>query len=236
MAKLNRADLTRVRIMQVATKKFLENGYSNTSVKAISEELGMSTGNLTFYYPTKEHLLAALTELMCEFQWNKITEAVNEGNTSLMAICMELTAMAAMCEDNETVKDFYLSTYSHPMTLDIIRQSDYRRAKQVFREYCPAWTDEDFLAAEAVVSGIEYATLMTTASSAPLEARIREALDSIMAVYHVPEETRALKISKVFAMDYRKLGQESLNAFVEHVEASTEQAMEDLIKSWLGKA
>ena len=60
---------TRKEIIQVATKKFLELGYSNRSAKTISEEVGISTGNLTFHYPTKEHLLAKLTEMLCDFQW-----------------------------------------------------------------------------------------------------------------------------------------------------------------------
>ena len=236
MAKINRADLTKLKIIQVATKKFLESGYSNTSLKAISDELGMSTGNLTFYFPTKEHLLAELTEMLCKFQWQMTTDVVKEGKSSMMAICLELTAMAAMSEEDEIVKDFYLSAYSHPLPLDIIRSNDCVRAKEVFHQYCPDWTDEDFAAAEAVVSGIEYATLMTTASSANLETRIREALDSMMAVYHVPQEVREAEIEKVLARDYRKLGRESLSAFVEYVSNTTENAMEDIIKSWLGKA
>lgn len=236
MAKINRADLTKLKIIQVATKKFLESGYSNTSLKAISDELGMSTGNLTFYFPTKEHLLAELTEMLCKFQWQMTTDVVKEGKSSMMAICLELTGMAAMSEEDEIVKDFYLSAYSHPLPLDIIRSNDCVRAKEVFHQYCPDWTDEDFAAAEAVVSGIEYATLMTTASSANLETRIREALDSMMAVFHVPQEVREAEIEKVLARDYRKLGRESLSAFVEYVSNTTENAMEDIIKSWLGKA
>ena len=236
MAKIHRADLTKVRIIQVAAQKFLESGYSNTSIKAISDELGMSTGNLTFYFPTKEHLLAELTEMLCNFQWQMTTDVVNEGKSSLMAICLELTGMAVMCEEDEIIKDFYLSAYSHPLSLDVIRSNDCTRAKEVFREYCPDWTDEMFAAAEAVASGIEYATLMTTASSANLEARIREALDGVLAVFHVPEEIRKIKIEKVLALDYRKLGRDSLNAFIEYVNHSTEQIMEDMIKSWLGKA
>lgn len=235
MAKIHRAELTKTKIVQVATRKFLENGFSNTSIKAISDELGMSTGNLTFYYPTKEHLLAELTQLLCEFQWHMITETVEEGKTSLLAICMELTFMAAMCEEDEHIKDFFLSSYTHPMPLEIIRKSDQRRAQQVFLEYCPDWTPEQFAAAETLVSGIEYATLMTTPDCAPLETRIREALESIMTVYHVPQEIRDIKLSKVFSTDYRKLARNFMDAFVNYVEHANEQAMETLINAWLGK-
>ena len=79
---------------------FLERGYTDTSIKAISDQLGISTGNLTFYFPAKEHLLAVLVEMLCDFQWKLMERNVDEGNSSLMAMCLELPAMAAICEEN----------------------------------------------------------------------------------------------------------------------------------------
>ena len=35
----------------------------------VAKALNMSPGNLTFHYPTKEHLLAVLTDMLCHFQW-----------------------------------------------------------------------------------------------------------------------------------------------------------------------
>ena len=61
MARIGESDFTRLEIIQVATRMFLEKGYTNTTTKAISDELEMSKGNLTFRYPTKEHLLAVHT-------------------------------------------------------------------------------------------------------------------------------------------------------------------------------
>lgn len=236
MAKVHRSDLTKAKIIQVAARRFLENGYSNTSIKAIADELGMSTGNLTFYYPTKEHLLAELTGLLCSFQGWMVETTVGEGKTSLLAICQELTAMAAMCEENPQIKDFFLCAYSHPLSLEVIRQNDCQRAKTVFKEFCPDWTEEHFAAAETIVSGIEYATMMTTENSAPLETRIREAIVSIMTVYGVPEEVRNKKISKVLSGNYQKKAHQFMDAFFQYVDQTTEQAMESMINSWLGRA
>ena len=71
MAHINKTMLTKLEIIRVATRKFLEQGYSNTSIKAICDELEKSTGNLTFHFPTKEHLLAELTQMLCHFQQKK---------------------------------------------------------------------------------------------------------------------------------------------------------------------
>lgn len=229
MAKIDKSKLTKLEIINVATKKFLEVGYSHTSIKAISDELEISTGNLTFYFPSKEHLLAELVEMLCSFQWHLMKKEAAEGYSSVMAICLELVSMAVACESDEVARDFFLSAYTSQRSLEIIRRNDKERAKEVFAEYCPDWTDEQFLEAEILVSGIEYATLMTTDDSVSLELRITSALNTILTIYNIPEEIRNLKIKKAFMLDYRKLGLRVLEEFKEYVEQTTKQSLLDLL-------
>ena len=232
MARRRRVNTTKIEIVQTATRMFLERGYTDTSLKAICDELDISTGNLTFYFPTKEHLLALLVKMLCRYQWEMMEHAADEGKTSLMALCLELTAMAASCEESEIAKDFYLSTYTHPMTLDIIRKNDTEKARQVFgKEYCSTWKDQNFREAELLVSGIEYATMMTTESSADLDVRIAGAIGAVMLIYNVPEEIRKMKINKVLATDYRGLGRQILRGFIEYTEGLDEEDLEALIMS-----
>lgn len=215
-------DLTRLEIIQAGTRMFLEVGYSATSSRALCSELDISLGTFTHYYHAKEDILAVLIGMLADFQWKTVTETVNEGETAITAICLELTAMVAMCEESEIAKDIYISSYTLPKSLDIIRKSDTERAKVVFKEFCADWTDEMFAEAETLVSGIEYATLMKTSSSAPLEARISGAMNTILNIYNVPPERRRRKIEKSLGMDYRKLGREMLGNFKQYVSEMTE--------------
>ena len=227
MARKKVNNAIKMAMVRVANRMFLERGFSNTSVKAIAQELGISTGHITFYYPTKEHLLALLVEKLCDFQWQMMNQTVDEGKTSLMAICLELVAMAAICEENEIAKDFYLSSYTNPMCLEIIRKSDTLRAKEVFGEYCTGWNEEDFAEAETLVSGIEYATLMTTPASASLETRIAGALNQIMTLYNVPANVRKMKIDKVLAMDYGNIGRRIFTEFTEYIDSENQRLPEE---------
>lgn len=230
MARIDKGALTKVEIITEATKRFLENGYSNTTVSAIAKGLGMSQGNLTFHFPTKEHLLAILVDMLCDFQWKRMEKEADDGVSSIMAICLELTSMASACECDETIKDFFLSAYTSPLCLDIIRKNDTKRAKEVFGTYCSDWTDEQFAEAEILISGIEHATLMVAGNPVPLEKRIEGALDSILGIYGIPEETRKIKLQKVFAMDYMSLGKRVLTDFKEYVVQANDQAFYELVK------
>lgn len=230
MTKIAKSALTKAEIIAEATAQFLEKGYSNTTVSAIAKSLGMSPGNLTFHYPTKEHMLAVLTDMLCDFQWKMMEQEADEGISSLLAICLELATMASTCETDPIIQDFFLAAYTSPMCLAIIRENDANRAKKVFADYRPQWNDEEFAEAELLVSGIEYATLMTAGSAVSLQTRLAGALHNILGIYGVPEAVRNAKVEKVFAMDYRNLCKRVLADFKKFVAETNEQAFQDLLK------
>ena len=226
-----RGQITKLEIIRVASRKFLEEGYSKTTIRAICNELGISPGHLMFYFPSKEHLLAEVVDILCDFQWKLIKRVTDEGATQLMAICFEMTTMASACEESEIARDFYISSYTSPITLEIIRKNDSERAHEIFGQYCRGWSDTQFLEAETLISGIEYATFMVTESSSPLDIRISGALNALMTIYNVPEDIRRDKIKKALALDYRSMGKLILSEFVKYVNDTNEAAFEELIAS-----
>ncbi|MBE6883738.1 MAG: TetR/AcrR family transcriptional regulator [Ruminococcaceae bacterium] len=230
MIRVDRTELTRNEIIRVAANRFLNDGYTKTTVASMAKALNMSTGNMTFHFPTKEHMLAELVEILCKYQWKLIEEEVKEGYSSIMAICLELLTIASACEQDEVAKDFFLSTYRSELCMELIRRNDKVRAKEVFKEYCPEWPEEYFSEAETLVSGIEYAIFFTTSDSAPLDIRVAGALRTILSIYNVPKEIRDEKIRKVLSMNYQKLGLDTLKKFREYVDHTTEQALFNLLK------
>ena len=229
MIRVDRKELTRSEIVRIAANCFLNDGYTKTTVNSMCKKLNMSPGNMTFHFPTKEHMLAELVEMLCKYQWKMMKDEAKDGYCSIMAICLELLTIASACEQDEVAKDFFISSYRSEMCMEHIRKNDTQRAKEVFKEYCPDWTDEYFSEAETLVSGIEYATLFTTPDSAPLEIRVNGALRTILSIYNVPKEIRDEKIKKVLSMDYQNMGMDTLKKFRNYVDKTTEQALHDLL-------
>ena len=230
MIRVNRVELTRKEIIRVAANFFLKDGYTKTTFRAMSQALNMSTGNMTFHFPTKEHMLAELVDLLCKYQWKMMRREADDGINNILAICLELLAMASACEQDDVIKDFFIAAYTSPLALEIIRSNDKERAMEVFGDFCPGWTSEQYSEAEALVSGIEYATLMTTSTSAPLEYRISGALDLIMKVYNVPEDVRNKNIAKAMSVDFRSLGRRIPQNFRAFVDTETERALLRLLE------
>jgi hypothetical protein len=137
----------------------------------------------------------------------------------------------AIGETYPEMEDFITAAYSHPMTLELIRSNDTEKIKQVFGRYTENWSDEKYIAVEALISGIEYGTIMRTEHSASVEERIEGALDTIMCLCGVSEELRKLKIKKVLKMDYMTIGKKVYEEFRQYVTETNEHALDEVLKN-----
>ena len=221
---------TRYEILQCATKLFLEKGYTEAYVTTIANTLQISTGNLTFWFPTKEHILAELINELCVFQ-ERMDEKESEEDYSLItSYLFELAMFASVCMENPNIKDLVVAAYTHPLSLGIIRANDTERAKKIFGKFCPEWTETEFIQPENVVSGIEYATFMSVGDGVSLERRISGAIEQVLDIYGIPGEKRQKKVERVLGIDYRGVACHMLDEFKCYVNDANEQDLIDLLK------
>ncbi len=228
---------TKEMVLQLVSKRFLEKGYTETDKLSVAKELGFSPGNVNFHYPTKEHLLVEFVRELCDFQWRLIDLLEHEDKSPLLALCIEFATMCAAAEENEAIRDIYLSAYRYPMPLAVIRENDVKKTKLIFSEFNPDWTDEQFVLMENTYSGIEYGTFSALGNSGDsLDLIVATGLDSILRLYNVPEGLRNQKLEKIIAMDYRSLARKILSDFRDYITAVNWQAVETTRQKMLEKA
>lgn len=231
MARKKVVNETKNAIIRVAIEMFLERGFTNTSTRAIAAELGISTGNITFYFPSKEHLLMVLVEMLCDSQWSMLEQQADEEETALMAFCMETMTVAAACEQNEIARDLFLSVFQSELCRNLLRENHVARAERIFSEYCGDWTHQQFRIAEILVMGIQYAVIIPTDVEIPLSERIAGALNQILSIYGVPENNRAEKIRRILALDYNDIRQrvrEGSLRYVDQLNMASSDEREDV--------
>ena len=227
MARVNRTT-TKNEIIQVACELFFEKGYSATSPKLIAAEIGISPGNLTYYFPTKEHLLSVVVQMLCEFQWKLLGIEAEKGIDSVGSICLEMMTVAAACQEDEIAKDFFTSVFQSQMCLEYLRNDHINRAKTIFSDQCSDWADEDFVQAELLIMGIQYTTITADDSILPLKTRIRGALEYILNIYGIDKETRQAEIEKVLQLACREIGRNVLAEFIKYINETNEQAFSEI--------
>ncbi len=225
-----RVKRTKLDIIKCASKFFFEIGYSATSPRHICDELDIYTGNITYYFPTKEHLLSIFVEMLCDFQWKLIEVEADKGIGSVASICLETMTVASACEESEIARDFFVAAFQSEMCRNYLRKNHVERAKKIFADRCKDWTNDQFVEAEILVMGLQYSTVASTDASISLNTRIAGALNLILSIYNVDEDTRKAEIEKVLIMDCIGLGKRVLREFVSYIEKTNEQTLEEMLR------
>lgn len=227
MAK-RRTTKTKYEIIQLASKLFLEQSYTNTSTNFIAKELDISPGNLTYHFPTKEHLLLGIVEKMCEFQWKMFQKEAGQGIESISSICLEFMSVASACQESQRAKDFFTAVYSSEMCREYLRNNHIARTKRILSGQCSGWKEEQFIFAELMVIGIYFSTITASDDILPLETRISEALYFMLSIYNVDEETKTTEIKKILQMNYRQIGKKVYKEFIDYVEDINDKILEEI--------
>lgn len=224
-----RVKTTKYEIIQLASELFLSVGYSATSPKMIADELDISTGNITYYFPSKEHLLLEIVEMLCDFQWEMITQAGNDTD-NISSFCLEMMTVASACDENEIARDFFTAVFQSEMCRNYLRKHHEERAKKIFARECADWTDERFTEVEILVMGLQYTSIVATDANVALERKMRNALYHILSIYNVDDKTRKAEIDNVLSLDYWESGKTVLQDFIKHVEDTNLQIVENMLR------
>ena len=206
MAIKSKDCLTKARIVETARELYFREGYTKTTARKICDAVGISTGNLTFHFPTKEHLLLELVKEFCAYQLDEVVRSIQQGGQPLLAYATEIVNQTVICEEDECLRDFCVSAFTTPMTLAEIRSWDSKKSRLLFSAYNPTWTEQDYIMVENAASGLEMGALMTRCDEVvTLEKKLRTTLDSLMRLYNVPDAERSDTITAVLNTDYRSI-------------------------------
>ena len=215
---------TEMKIIRSATKLFLENGFSKTTFSMISEDSGVTRGNIAYYFHTKEDILFLLIQELMDYHEDVIEEIDGETKNVVFACAMEIATQISICESNPVAWDLYYSAYSHLGCFEYIKDWTAKKNYRFLRGLLPDLSEEDFRAKENVASHIEFSALTAPCHKGfTLDDKISLVLDSHMKIYDVAKDIREETIKKVLESDYKNLGTEIFNKFLEKFYHSIEE-------------
>ena len=209
---------TEIKVVKSAVKLFLQNGFSGTTIKMISDDTGIKPGNITYYYRTKEDMLLVLMQEIMDFHLDMIDEAEERLNDPLVAYATEVTAQIALCETDAAAKDLYYSAYNHPKTFETIKDWTAKKNFHLLGSLLPDYTEEDFRHLENVACCIELSAFVTACDRYfTLEDKISLILDSLMKLFDINKDERKRVIEQILGLDYVKLGRDMFERFVKRL-------------------
>ena len=215
---------TEKKILQSAIRLFLENGYSKTTIRTISDDCGLRQGTIAYHFHTKEDMLYYLIQALTEFHGGIIDNGFSETKDVLYSYAAEIAIQIALCETDRKAWDLYYSAYSQFKTFEFIKNWAAKEHARLFADRLPNWSETDFVEKEHIASGIELAVFYAPCDRYfTLEKKISLTLDSMMLLYNVSEKERKETIEKILKLDYCKIGKEMFESFINKLDNTEEQ-------------
>ncbi len=210
---------TQQAIVNSAIRNFLINGFHHTSAKMICEEVGISPGNLTFWFPTKVDILLEFTKKIMSYHTKFIEYNKSKKEENLYTYCLEIVVQIALCEEKENIRDIYYSMYSEPLTMAYLKDWTAGKNFDILGSYLPGWDLKHFRRVANVTCCIERSALAEPCTADyTLEDKIHLTLTCLLKIYDFDKEQREKIISEILSTDYQKIKTEMLKQLDEFLE------------------
>ena len=205
-------------IIRSAIKLFLENGFTETTLKMISDDTGIRQGTLCYHFHTKEEMLYLLMQEVMDYHSEIIDNILNETEDKLFAYAMEISIQIALCEQYDKVNDVYRSSYNHQGTLDFIRAWGAKKNHALLGDWLPEWSLSDFAVHENLAIGLENSSfIMKCNDEITLEDKVSKILEALMLVYRIPEDERNKTIKRVIATNLPDVAKKVYARFMQRI-------------------
>ncbi len=207
-------------IMNVAAKNFLKYGYTNTTIKSITSELGISTGSFNNIFQTKEDLLCELVAFVLSRQFS-VADKLIAGKTedTLMFYAVETTLQLHITEMDENLREVYSMAYSLPKPSAMIQRTITGKWERIFGAHLPQLETKDFYKLEIATGGIMRGFMTVPCDMwFTMEQKVEAFLECSLRLYSVPEEKIREVIAYVGGMDFKKIAADTIASILEYLD------------------
>lgn len=209
-------------VLCAAARLFLQQGYTDTTLRSIAKTAGINIGSLTNLFATKEDILAELVKYVLEGQF-KAAEGFLAGVEcdGILFYAAETTMQLYMAESNESVRELYSAAYSMPKSSAIIQQTITAKLEELFAEFLPNLETKDFYKLE-IASGGVMRGFMTIPCDMwfTMEQKVESFLESTFLIYRVPDEKIKEAVEFVKQFDYPAIAENTIKTMLRTLEAT----------------
>ncbi len=221
-------DEMRAHIVSVAANLFLENGYTNSTLRNIAQSAEINIGSLMNIFSSKEEILCDMITVAIEKQYNSAATAV-DGLTEdkLLFYAVETTLQLHIVEMNENLREVYCMAYSMPKTSEVLQQLKTCKLEKIFKEHLPNLETKDFFKLEIAIGGIMRGFMTIPCNMwFTMEQKIAAFLETTFLIYRVSDEKIKEAIEFVKQFDFEKIAKETVGFIVEQLELNSEYEKE----------
>ncbi|MBN1497546.1 MAG: TetR/AcrR family transcriptional regulator [Spirochaetes bacterium] len=180
----------KARVLSAATTLFMTQGYEKTTIKQIIREAQITTGSLYHFFRNKDDILLHLAMDVFSISAQTADRIRGDEDDPCLRFSLEIAAQLHFILKYEKIAWLYCAAYDSSRISDLIVQMGTARNSELFREYNPEFTDDDYYARTLGVKGILHSFVKELVHSNKLDdhKRITGILEMTLLIYNVPRE------------------------------------------------
>ncbi len=221
-------EATKQLILNAAARSFLENGFTNTTIKQITAKAGINSGSFVGYFRTKEDVLYELVDLVLGQQFSTAQKLL-EGKTEdkLLFYAAETVLQLHIVEMSEALRDVYSAAYSLPKTSDLIQKTITGKWEYIFKEHLPELETKDFYKLEIATGGIMRGFMTVPCNMwFTMDQKVEAFLECSFRMYKVPDEKIQEAIEFVKQFDFPAIARQTIASILKFTEEVSEKQLE----------
>lgn len=220
--------IRRNKLLHVAIKMFLQNGYEKTTTASIAKRAGMSPSSFFAAFENKEALLLTLVKIMFEGQFNHAEQIEGVSKDPLLLYGIETTLQLYITEMSEPLRELYVVAYSLKSTSEYIYTQMSARLQSIFAAYQQEAQAIDFYEMEVASSGVMRAFMAKKCDLYfNVERKLKRFLECSLTLYAVPQEERRRVIAAVLDMDLKSIAKKIIDGMLEKAENEIELIVDE---------
>ncbi len=205
-------EVSKETILKVAMRRFLENGYSSTTVRDIANDVGVVQSAIIARFGSKVGILAEGVSDMINMEFRIAEELIN-GLTDdiLLLFAVERVFQLYMAEMNENVRELYHVYYSTPEVSAILYDIVTTRLMHIFAGHLPKLKKKDFYVLELASSGVIQNFMKVPCSEEmTMEMKVKACLDATARIYEIPKKKQEEAFLLIKRIDFARAAEETI--------------------------
>ena len=212
--------LRRNKMLHVAIRLFLQNGYEKTTTAAIAKGAGMTPSSFFAAFESKEALLLILVKAMFSNQFERAGQFGSGAQDPVLLYSIETALQLYIAELSEPLREVYVQAYSLPSTSEFIYDSMAPRLQRLFSKYLPEAEQKDFYEMDIASAGIMRAYMAKKCDKYfTIENKLSRFLQSSLTLYSVPKQVQAQITERILGMDLQTYAEQLIQKMVELAQA-----------------
>ena len=210
----------RNKMLHVAIKLFLENGYEKTTTASIAKGAGMAPSSFFAAFESKEALLLTLVKIMFSNQFESAGQFGGVTEDPVLLYSIETALQIYIAELSEPLRELYVAAYSLPTTSEYIYDSMAPRLQKLFSRYLPEAKLKDFYEMDIASAGIMRAYMAKKCDMYfTIENKLTRFLQSSLTLYSVPKQVQSQITDCILNMDLRRYAEQLIQKMVQIAQA-----------------